>query len=96
MAAYIMASIHVTDSQQYAKYTAITPGIISQYGGRFIVRGGLVETLEGPAVTRRIVVIEFPTLEQAKAFYHSAEYARAKELRVGAAEASFFVVEGSG
>ena len=94
MAAYIIARIKVTDGEQYRKYTTETPAIVAKFGGRFIVRGGETVTLEGPEETRRVVVLEFPTLEQAKACYNSAEYQAAKALRAGAAEASFIAVDG--
>ena len=59
-----------------------------------IVRGGATETLEGPEETRRIVIIEFPSMEQAKAFYTSSDYQKAKALRDGAGEGQFIVVDG--
>jgi uncharacterized protein (DUF1330 family) len=72
----------------------VTPGIIAKYDGRFIVRGGEMVTLEGPEEKWRIVVVEFPDLAKAKAFYHSPEYADAKKIRAGAAEAQFIAVSG--
>ena len=94
MAAYIIAFIDVTDPQRYAQYTKLTPDAIARHGGKFIVRGGEKLTLEGPAENRRVVVLEFPTFEQAKTFYDSPEYRHAKSFREGAAEASFLLVEG--
>ena len=94
MPAYIIARVQVTDWDRYREYTKLTPGAIAQFGGRFIVRGGQTTTLEGPAETGRIVVIEFPTFDQAKAFYHSEEYSRVKKLREGAATGQFILVEG--
>ncbi|MGD8343426.1 MAG: DUF1330 domain-containing protein [Desulfobacterales bacterium] len=94
MAAYIIARVSVTDWDQYNEYIKVTPDIIAQYKGRFIVRGGETVTLEGPEETWRIVVVEFPDLASAEAFYHSPEYAAAKEIRAGAAEAQFVAVEG--
>jgi uncharacterized protein (DUF1330 family) len=96
MAAYVIAFVEVKDWQKYGDYTKVTPDVITQHGGRFIVRGGRSETLEGPKETRRIVVIEFPTYEQARAFYHSAEYTWARTLRAEAAEAEFVLVDGVG
>jgi uncharacterized protein (DUF1330 family) len=72
----------------------VTPDIIAQYGGRFIVRGGETVTLEGPEEKWRIVVVEFPDLARAEEFYHSPEYADAKKIRAGAAEAQFIAVSG--
>ena len=94
MPAYVMVRINVTNAEQYKEYTKLTPGAIEAYGGKFIVRGGEVETLEGPEETRRVVVLEFPDSASARAFYSSEQYQRAKKVREGAAEASFILVEG--
>jgi uncharacterized protein (DUF1330 family) len=94
MAAYIIARINVTDADQYGEYIKVTPGIIAKFGGRFIVRGGNMVTLEGPEEKWRIVVIEFPDLQKAQDFYHSADYADAKKIREGAALAQFVAIEG--
>ena len=94
MAAYMIAAIVVTDMEQYKKYIDRTPGVIEQYGGRFIARGGETVTLEGPAETRRIVLVEFPSLEQARAFYNSPEYEEVKKLREGAAVVNLVAIEG--
>ncbi|MCA9839490.1 MAG: DUF1330 domain-containing protein [Trueperaceae bacterium] len=94
MPAYIIAQINVTNPEQYKEYTKLTPAAIAKYGGKFIVRGGDKMTLEGPEETRRVVLIEFPDMESAKTFWHSAEYEEAKAKRKGAAEGSFVLVEG--
>lgn len=94
MTAYIIVHMDVTDPEQYKEYTKLTPAVIEQYGGRFIVRGGSKVTLEGPEETRRIVVVEFPSMEQAQAFYRSPEYQQAKAVRDGAATGHFVAVEG--
>ncbi len=96
MPAYIIARVQVTDWNRYREYTKLTPAAIERFGGRFIVRGGESVTLEGPEETGRVVVIEFPSLERARAFYHSEEYSRAKKLREGAATGQFFAIEGWG
>jgi len=95
MPAYIIARVEVTDWNRYREYTKATPAAIARYNGRFIVRGGEIATLEGEPETRRLVVIEFPSLEQAKAFYHSPEYAQARKLRAGAAIGQFLAVPGA-
>lgn len=94
MAAYIIVLADVMDREQYAKYTQVTPAVIAQFGGRFIARAGRTQTLEGPPEKRRVVLIEFPSFEQARAFYDSEEYAQARALRAGAAMASFILVDG--
>lgn len=60
MSAYIIAFLEVSDKDRYAEYTKVTPGIIAQYGGKFIARGGKTETLEGPRGERRVVLLKFP------------------------------------
>ncbi len=95
MAAYIIVRMHVTEMEQYKEYTKVAPGVVAQYGGRMLVRGGETVTLEGPEEKDRIVVLEFPSLDQAKAFYGSEEYTAAVKLREGAARAQFIAVEGA-
>jgi uncharacterized protein (DUF1330 family) len=94
VAAYIIARVDVRDWDAYREYMRHTPRVIQKFGGRFIARGGETVTLEGPEETLRVVLIEFPSLEQAKAFYKSPEYARTKRLRAGGGEAQFVAVEG--
>jgi uncharacterized protein (DUF1330 family) len=93
--AYMLVQVAVTNPQQYAEYMKLSPGIIEKFGGRFIVRGGRNETLEGTPATGRFVVVEFPSFERAQQFYNSAEYQAAKRVRAGAATAQFILVEGS-
>lgn len=95
MAAYIIARVEVTDPERYREYTTLTPSAIARFGGKFIVRGGNVVTLEGEQETRRMVVIEFPDMEKAKAFFNSPEYRAAREVRAGAAIGQFLAVEGA-
>lgn len=94
MPAYIIVRVQVTDEDKYSQYKERTPEAVAKHGGRFIVRGGQVMTLEGPEETRRIVVIEFPTLQRAQDFYKSDEYQNAKMFRHGAADAQFIAVDG--
>ena len=94
MTAYIVARVNITDWDKYKEYTKFTPGVVAQYGGRFIVRGGETVTLEGPEETSRVVIIEFPSLDRAKAFYGSTEYKAAAKLREDAATAQFIAVDG--
>jgi len=94
MAAYIIVKVNITNWDQYKEYMKVTPGVIEKFGGRFLVRGGDIITLEGPEETQRIVVVEFPSLEKAKEFYYSKEYTEAKKLREGAATASFLLIDG--
>jgi uncharacterized protein (DUF1330 family) len=93
MPAYLIARVEVTDWDRYKEYMKATPAAIARFGGRFIVRGGQMVTLEGPPETHRVVVIEFRDLETVKAFYHSPEYAAARELRLGAATGQFLAID---
>ena len=95
MPAYIIARVEVTDRELYREYTKATPEAITKYGGRFIVRGGRIVTLEGEPENRRLVVIEFSSLERAQEFFHSPEYTKVKALRAGAAVGQFLAVEGA-
>jgi uncharacterized protein (DUF1330 family) len=95
MPAYIIARVDVTDWTRYREYTKATPEVIARYGGRFIVRGGQITTLEGEPEMRRLVVIEFPSLARAQEFWNSSEYTKVKELRAGAAVGQFLAVEGA-
>ncbi|UCE19120.1 MAG: DUF1330 domain-containing protein [Gemmatimonadota bacterium] len=94
MAAYVIARITVTNWDQYQKYIAATPAVIEQFAGKFIARGGETVTLEGPEETRRLVLLEFPSMEQAKAFYNSQDYQDVIKLREGAATASLVAIDG--
>ncbi|AMV33915.1 hypothetical protein VN12_17430 [Pirellula sp. SH-Sr6A] len=94
LAAYILVRVELTDPEQYKKYTQETPAVIAQYGGKFIVRGGPIENMEGPEETARIVILEFPTMDDAKRFYHSEEYQRVRLLREGAAQVQLFAIDG--
>ena len=92
--AYLLAQVEVSNAEQYQKYAAVAPDVVAKYGGRYLARGGRTVTLEGPPAKPRVVVIEFPSLEQAQAFYNSPEYVATRKLREGAAEGQFVVVEG--
>jgi uncharacterized protein (DUF1330 family) len=94
MPAYIIARVEVTDWDKYGQYLKVTPGVIAQYGGRFIARGGEMVALEGPEETKRLVLLEFPSMARAKAWYHSEEYQNAKKIRAGAATAFFVAIDG--
>lgn len=95
MAAYVIAEVNVTDPGLYDEYRKLVPATVQKYGGRFAVRGGAVESKEGGWAPKRIVVLEFPSMEQARAWYHSPEYAPALALRLKAANARLILVEGA-
>jgi uncharacterized protein (DUF1330 family) len=95
MPAYVIADIAVSDPAKYEGYKALSPGAAAKYGGRFIARGGQSAVLEGDWKPSRLVVVEFPSLEQAQAFYTSVEYTAARRARAGATSRfNMVVVEG--
>ncbi len=95
MAAYVIADVKVSNAEQYEKYRALSPGAIAAAGGEFIARGGKHETLEGSWRPNRLVLLKFPTYEQARAFYDSELYREARRARSGATEYfNLVVVEG--
>ena len=94
MAAYIVVQVDVQDPERYDGYRKMVPATLEVYGGRVLVRGGKVENLEGDWEPSRLVVIEFDSIERAKAWWSSTEYAAAKELRQKTAYTEMIVVEG--
>ena len=94
MTAYILVDIEVTDPERYAIYKEMAGPTLAPYGGRYIVRGGAVEQLEGDWKTSRFVVVEFPSVERAKAWLESPEYHDARALRHATARSKMIVVEG--
>ena len=93
MTAYWIAHVTITDAEAYRGYQFLAPAAFARYGGRFLARGGASETLEGPALDRH-VVIEFPSLDSARACYASAEYQTARAHRSGACIAHVVIVDG--
>ena len=81
MPAYVLAEIEITQPEGYKAYTSAVPATIAQYGGRFLTRGGAVEVLEGEWPQRRRVIIEFPSMDAAKQWWNSSEYAGPKQMR---------------
>lgn len=94
MAAYLYANIHVHDLALYEIYRQQVPAMIASHGGRYLVRGGTAETLEGEATPERQVILEFPDMAALKAFYTSADYAPMIALRQRAAAGHLLAIEG--
>ncbi len=94
MAAYIIVDIEVTDPVQYEDYKKLAAATVEAYDGRYIVRGGTAERLEGDWTPKRVVVLEFPTVERAKQWWDSEEYRPAKAMRHAAATSQMIVVAG--
>ena len=92
--AYVIVDINVTDPVQYEQYRALAGPAVEAGGGRFIVRGGATEVLEGDRVPNRVVILEFPSMDAARAWYDSSLYVEARAAREGAATGSFIAVEG--
>ena len=95
MAAYVIADVEITDPEKYTEYTAQTPDSIAAHGGRFIVRGGPHEVLEGDWRPGRVVVIEFPDVDAALGWYRSEDYQELAKIRQAASTARILVVEGA-
>jgi uncharacterized protein (DUF1330 family) len=95
MAAYIIAEIQVTDPAAYDEYRPLAAASIARFGGRFLVRGGKLDLLEGETQPERVVVIEFPDADTARRWYHSDEYQTALKIRQVASRGRVFLVEGA-
>lgn len=94
MSAYVIVDIEVTDPVGYEEYKKMAQAAVVLYGGRYLARGGPNETLEGDWRARRLVILEFPSVEQARKWHDSPEYAPALALRNRTARANMVVVEG--
>ena len=94
MTAYVIYQGEVTDPDRYEEYKPRAAASIAAAGGRYLVRGGEVEVLEGEAPAGRTVVLEFPTRQAAVDWYRGARYTEARTLREGAARARMYVVDG--
>lgn len=94
MAAYAIVEVNVTDPQLFAEYAKGVPATIAAYGGKYLIRGGAVESKEGGWAPKRVVVLEFPSMAQARKWYDSAEYKPLLAMRLKAASAKMIFVEG--
>ena len=94
MSAYVIVEIEVRDPERYERYKSLAEATVTQFGGRYIVRGGPAALLEGGPPPRRVVVLEFADSEQAKRWWESPEYGPAKALRQEVATTRMVLVEG--
>jgi uncharacterized protein (DUF1330 family) len=94
MPAYFIVDIDVTDPTAFEEYRKAVPATVEKYGGKFLVRGGHMEVVEGSWRPKRVVVAEFPSLEQAKRWYDSEEYRALKALRLRTSKGNVILVEG--
>ncbi len=95
MAAYVIGDIEVTDPAAFQEYRNRVGATVEQYGGRFVVRGGRVDLKEGDWQPHRLLMVEFPSLEQAEHWYNSAEYKPLIAIREKAARTQMIIVEGT-
>jgi uncharacterized protein (DUF1330 family) len=94
MASYLIAEIAVHDTALFEEYRKLVPATIAKYGGKYLVRGGVTDTIEGGWAPARLVVLEFPSMEQARRWYHSPEYRPLLAIRLKAANSKAVMVEG--
>jgi uncharacterized protein (DUF1330 family) len=94
MSAYVVSEVEMLDQSLFERYRSLAPATIAKYGGRYIVRGGAQETVEGDRTLRHFVIVEFPTMEKAREWYASPEYAEALKVRQRALNRRLTFVEG--
>lgn len=96
MKAYLVAHVQVRDAEGFEAYRAKVPAVIERFGGRYLIRGGAAHPLEGDWTVPRLVVVEFDSLEAARAFYESPDYQEILPLRLAASDGTAAIVEGVG
>lgn len=94
MPAFVMVEIEIHDQALYQDYTQLTPKSITDYQGKFVVRGGEVTVLEGDWKPNRLVLLEFPSVEKAKEWWHSEAYTKARKIRQQAASTKMIIING--
>ena len=94
MPAYVINDMEVTDPVRFEDYKKLSPATVARFGGRFLARGGATEPLEGGWAPRRLVILEFPSMAQAKAWIDSPEYAPARALRQASTRSRVIVTDG--
>ncbi len=94
MKAFVIVEVTIHDQDLYEEYKKLTPATIAAFDGKFVVRGAKTVSLEGDWNPKRIVVLEFPSVERAKEWWKSPEYSKAKAIRQRAATTKMLVVEG--
>jgi uncharacterized protein (DUF1330 family) len=95
MAAYCIFQLEITDPEEFKAYQAVVPATIARYGGEYLVRGGAWQVLEGTWPERRVVVLKFPSVEQARRWYDSQDYREPKAMRLRSSRADAILVEGA-
>jgi uncharacterized protein (DUF1330 family) len=92
--AFVIANITIVDPVRYEDYRRMVPATLVPFGGRFVVRGGQTEVLEGDWRPSRLVLLEFPSIERARAWWNSPEYAEARALRQATSTGTLIILEG--
>jgi uncharacterized protein (DUF1330 family) len=96
MLAYVIAEVEVTDPTLFEQYRQGVPATVAAHGGRYLVRGGAVTPAEGDWRPKRLIILEFPSVERAKAWHASPAYAPLKAMRERSARSKVVIVEGLG
>ena len=94
MSAYIVANLEVADREGFAQYVTAAPVTVADYGGEYLARGGATEMLEGELEAGRVVILRFPSVEAALAWYRSPGYARLRAARQRAASGPLLITAG--
>ena len=94
MTAYVISEVEPRDATLFERYRALAPATIARYGGRYIVRGGEADVVEGGPPAKTIVIVEFPDMARAREWYRSPEYAEALKVRQNALTRRLIFVEG--
>ena len=94
VSAYVIVEIEITDPELYERYKQLAPPTVQAYGGRYLARGGATAALEGVWDPQRLVILEFESLEQARAWHDSPEYREARSLRWRAAQSRMLAIAG--
>ena len=94
MPGYVIGNINVTDPEAFEQYRGMVPATIAAYGGKYLVRGGVAEVVEGDWNPNRLVILEFESVQRAKEWYNSPEYTPAKAIRLKASSGDLLFVEG--
>ncbi|KAA0107627.1 DUF1330 domain-containing protein [Methylobacterium sp. P1-11] len=94
MVAYLIVDIDVQDQERFARYREAVPPVVAKFGGRYLVKAGTLHSMEGDFELKRLVILEFPSMDAARAFYESPEYAPLLKLRLESAPSKMVLVEG--
>ncbi len=95
MAGYVIADVEVTNPSLFAEYRDLVVPTVEKYGGEYLARGGDVEVVEGDRVANRTVILRFESVERAREWYYSEDYADPKEMRISATNSHVLIVDGA-